>query len=160
MAKQLAPNVESRTLNCQALVLSPWAGHCRELGAGRQQPGNKAVRSSDLTALLPAGLSGERALLLHQQRGRRGRPARAPWWPCRERRRPERPALQVQSEIRRSWRHLILHLSLRDERPRPHMELGPPAMPSCSAPREVPIGSTLPSGSLHGPGDEVLESYC
>ncbi|XP_040590440.1 gastric inhibitory polypeptide receptor isoform X10 [Mesocricetus auratus] len=68
---------------------------------------------------------------------------------------------EVQSEIRRSWRHRVLHLSLRDERPCPHAELGPQALPSRSAPREVPItGSTLPSGPLHGPGEEVLESYC
>ncbi|CAO2626699.1 Gastric inhibitory polypeptide receptor, partial [Lemmus lemmus] len=67
---------------------------------------------------------------------------------------------EVQSEIRRGWRHGLLHLSLRDEHPRSHVELGPPALPLHSAPQEVPIGSALPSGSLHVPGDEVLESYC
>lgn len=113
---------------------------------------------SDLAPL--AGVPGERALLLHQQRGKRCRPARAPWRPRRERRRPERPALQVQSEICRGWRHRRLRLSLREERPRGHMELEPQALPSGSAPREATIGNALPSGMLHVPGDGVLESYC
>ncbi|KAM7340170.1 hypothetical protein ACRRTK_000785 [Alexandromys fortis] len=68
---------------------------------------------------------------------------------------------EVQLEIRRGWRHCLLHLSLRDEHPRPHVDLGPPALPLRSEPREVPMGGSLPSGSpLHMPGDEVLESYC
>ncbi|KAL1769379.1 gastric inhibitory polypeptide receptor [Sigmodon hispidus] len=67
---------------------------------------------------------------------------------------------EVQSEIRRSWRHRRLRLSLRDEHPRLHTGLDPRAMPSSSAPREAPIGSVLPSGSLDVPGNETLESYC
>ncbi|XP_036038859.1 gastric inhibitory polypeptide receptor isoform X2 [Onychomys torridus] len=67
---------------------------------------------------------------------------------------------EVQSEIRRGWRHRRLRLSLREERPGPHLELSPPALPSRPAPREAPIGSAWPSRSLHVPGDEVLESYC
>ncbi|XP_059109530.1 gastric inhibitory polypeptide receptor isoform X2 [Peromyscus eremicus] len=67
---------------------------------------------------------------------------------------------EVQSEIRRGWRHRRLRLSLREERPCPNMELSPQALPSRPAPREAPIGSAWPSGSLHVPGDEVLESYC
>ncbi|XP_040590442.1 gastric inhibitory polypeptide receptor isoform X12 [Mesocricetus auratus] len=146
IVRYLLENTQSISSSSSASL----ASLCQNSGRGRC-----AARTTD------CGISGERALLLHQQRGRRGRPARAPWWPCRERRRPERPTLQVQSEIRRSWRHRVLHLSLRDERPCPHAELGPQALPSRSAPREVPItGSTLPSGPLHGPGEEVLESYC
>ncbi|OBS64873.1 hypothetical protein A6R68_06622, partial [Neotoma lepida] len=56
---------------------------------------------------------------------------------------------EVQSEIRRGWRHRRLRLSLGEERPGPHVELRPPALPSRSAPREAPIGSALPSGLLH-----------
>lgn len=87
-------------------------------------------------------------------------PARAPWRLRWGRRRPERPPLQVQSEIRRGWRHRRLRLSLGDERPGSRLELGLPAPPSRSAPREVTIGNALPSGMLHVPGDEVSESYC
>ncbi|XP_021497803.1 gastric inhibitory polypeptide receptor isoform X1 [Meriones unguiculatus] len=67
---------------------------------------------------------------------------------------------EVQSEIRRGWRHRRLRLSLGDQRPGSHLELGPPAPPPRSAPREAPIGNALPSGMLHVPGDEVSESYC
>ncbi|XP_055471424.1 gastric inhibitory polypeptide receptor [Psammomys obesus] len=67
---------------------------------------------------------------------------------------------EVQSEIRRGWRHRRLRLGLGDQRPGLHLELGPPAPPPRSAPREAPIGNALPSGMLHVPGDEVSESYC
>lgn len=156
-----------RTLNCWAQFSAPG-----QTNAGSWEPVSRCTRyldqggwdqvhSSDLISPILTGLSGEPALLLHQQRGRRGRPTRTPWRPLRERCRPERPALQVQLEIRRGWRHCLLHLSLRDEHPRPHVDLGPPALPLRSEPREVPMGGSLPSGSpLHMPGDEVLESYC
>lgn len=114
---------------------------------------------SDLAPPL-AGFPGERALLLHQQRGRRGWPAPALWWPPWEQRYPEHPALQVQSEIRQGWRHHRLRLSLREQRPRPHLELAPRAVPLSSAPREAAIGNTLPSGMPHVPGEEVLGSHC
>ena len=67
---------------------------------------------------------------------------------------------EVQSEIRQGWRHRRLRLSLQEQRPRPHQELAPRAVPLSSACREAAVGNALPSGMLHVPGDEVLESYC
>lgn len=108
---------------------------------------------SDLVRPL-AGFPRECALLLHQQRGRRGWPVCAPWRPRWEWQHPEHSALQVQSEIRR------LRLNLQEQCPRPHLGQAPRAVPLSSAPQEAAIRNALPSGMLHVPGDEVLESYC
>lgn len=61
---------------------------------------------------------------------------------------------EVQSEIRR------LRLNLQEQCPRPHLGQAPRAVPLSSAPQEAAIRNALPSGMLHVPGDEVLESYC
>ncbi|XP_004598084.2 gastric inhibitory polypeptide receptor [Ochotona princeps] len=70
---------------------------------------------------------------------------------------------EVQSEIRRSWRHRRLHRSLGDEQRQ---------LPDCRTTRALPLGSGLGEvrtsramtcGTLPGAGDDgsrVLESYC
>nr|XP_051696058.1 gastric inhibitory polypeptide receptor [Oryctolagus cuniculus] len=69
---------------------------------------------------------------------------------------------EVQSELRRGWRHCRSQRCLGEE-PRQRPERASRALPSGPGPGRVPTGRALPSGTLPGPGDEasrVLESYC